>query len=128
MCVLLSFLGPGKLIDMPLEQLYKVVNTNVVGEEFQDLALSALRDEDSQGHIGLWPEAALINHSCTPNATSELSTLSPSYHGMQASALSSALPPYLDHLGGVTLPDYRIETLSRSDALLPPSDGVSQPL
>jgi SET and MYND domain-containing protein len=63
--------GPGKLIDLPLDRLYDVVNTNVLGEEFQDQALSALRGEDSRGHIGLWPEAALINHSCCPNATCE---------------------------------------------------------
>lgn len=63
--------GTKKLIDMPLDRLYSIVNTNVLGEEFQDQALSSLRGEDSQGHIGLWPEAALINHSCCPNSTSE---------------------------------------------------------
>jgi len=35
------------------------------------VAVSALRGEEAAGHLGLWPEAALINHSCTPNATGE---------------------------------------------------------
>lgn len=54
-----------------MEQLYGIVNANVIGEEFQDIALCALREEEPRGHIGLWPEAALINHSCVPNATSK---------------------------------------------------------
>eukprot|EP00983_Pelagomonas_calceolata_P097611 1158268-Pelagomonas_calceolata.AAC.6 len=39
------------------------------GEEFKDISASTLRGEEAVGHLGLWPEAALINHSCTPNAT-----------------------------------------------------------
>ena len=69
--------GPGQPITMPIEQLYSIVNTNVIGEEFQDIALCALREEEPRGHIGLWPEAALINHSCSPNATSKGCSNSP---------------------------------------------------
>ena len=41
------------------------------GENFKDVAASELRGEPAPGYLGLWPEAALANHSCTPNATSE---------------------------------------------------------
>jgi hypothetical protein len=52
------------------EQLYAIVNRNAFGEEFLDIATSVMRGEDSLGHLGLWPEAALTNHSCSPNSTS----------------------------------------------------------
>jgi len=31
------------------------------GQDFKDVAVSALRGEEAAGHLGLWPEAALIN-------------------------------------------------------------------
>jgi len=37
------------------------------GEEFEDQALVLLRGATSCGHLGVWPAAALINHSCAPN-------------------------------------------------------------
>ncbi|GAX85031.1 hypothetical protein CEUSTIGMA_g12451.t1 [Chlamydomonas eustigma] len=61
--------GPKRHINESAERLYDIVNINCIGEEFQDLAICNLREEESKGHIGLWPEAALINHSCAPNAT-----------------------------------------------------------
>ncbi len=44
------------------------VNANVLGEAFEDPALCALRGTASCGHVGLWPAAAMLNHSCSPNA------------------------------------------------------------
>jgi hypothetical protein len=38
------------------------------GEEFEDPALVLLRGSTSCGHLGVWPAAALINHSCAPNS------------------------------------------------------------
>lgn len=34
----------------------------------EDLAAAACRGEQPRGHIGLFPEFALFNHSCAPNA------------------------------------------------------------
>ncbi|KAG1663734.1 hypothetical protein FOA52_006103 [Chlamydomonas sp. UWO 241] len=51
------------------QALYDIVNTNCMGEEFQDIASCALRGEGPLGHIGVWPEVAMVNHSCAPNAT-----------------------------------------------------------
>ncbi|KXZ56001.1 hypothetical protein GPECTOR_2g1553 [Gonium pectorale] len=51
------------------DELYRVVNLNCLGEDFQDLALCTLRGERPAGHIALWPEAAFAAHSCAPNAT-----------------------------------------------------------
>ncbi|KAG2445960.1 hypothetical protein HXX76_000563 [Chlamydomonas incerta] len=50
-------------------ELYRLVNLNCMGEDFQDLALCELRGEAPRGHIGLWPEAAFAAHSCAPTAT-----------------------------------------------------------
>ncbi|KIZ01465.1 hypothetical protein MNEG_6495 [Monoraphidium neglectum] len=59
---------PQAPIDLPLGALYAVVNANCTGEEFEDPVLCALRGSASCGHLGLWPAAALANHSCCPNA------------------------------------------------------------
>eukprot|EP00798_Chlamydomonas_sp_ICE-L_P021169 gene21169-28065_t len=56
-------------IEIDRQQLYDIINCNCIGEEFQDIGACALRAEEPSGHIGLWPEPALINHSCAPNAT-----------------------------------------------------------
>jgi len=50
------------------EARFAVCALNVYGEEAQDLAASAARGEGASGHLGLWPEFALLNHSCAPNA------------------------------------------------------------
>lgn len=49
------------------EALTQVVFANCTGEEFEDQALVLLRGATSCGHLGVWPAAALINHSCAPN-------------------------------------------------------------
>ena len=38
------------------------------GEEAQDWALTLARGSRPEGHSGLWPEFAMLNHSCAPNA------------------------------------------------------------
>ncbi|GFR47403.1 hypothetical protein Agub_g9120 [Astrephomene gubernaculifera] len=48
-------------------RLAKIVKFNCFGDDAEDLAASACRGEEPRGHIGLWPEFALLNHSCAPN-------------------------------------------------------------
>jgi hypothetical protein len=40
---------------------------NAVAEEHQDIAASASRSSDISSLLGIWPEVALLNHSCLPN-------------------------------------------------------------
>ncbi|KXZ47298.1 hypothetical protein GPECTOR_36g24 [Gonium pectorale] len=49
-------------------RLAKIVKFNCFGDDAEDLAAAACRGEEPRGHIGLWPEFALLNHSCAPNA------------------------------------------------------------
>lgn len=51
-----------------IRRLAKLVKFNCFGDEAGDLAACAARGEAVTGHIGLWPEFALLNHSCVPNA------------------------------------------------------------
>ncbi|GLC35445.1 hypothetical protein PLESTB_000206400 [Pleodorina starrii] len=48
-------------------RLAKVVKFNCFGDDAEDLAACECRGEQPRGHIGLWPEFALFNHSCAPN-------------------------------------------------------------
>ncbi|KAG2452349.1 hypothetical protein HYH02_003373 [Chlamydomonas schloesseri] len=48
-------------------RLAKVVKFNCFGDDAEDLAACAARGEEPRGHIGLWPEFAMLNHSCAPN-------------------------------------------------------------
>ncbi|GIL75583.1 hypothetical protein Vretifemale_5332 [Volvox reticuliferus] len=50
-------------------RLAKVVKFNCFGDDTEDLAACECRGEQPRGHIGLWPEFALFNHSCAPNTT-----------------------------------------------------------
>ncbi|EFJ50256.1 hypothetical protein VOLCADRAFT_104069 [Volvox carteri f. nagariensis] len=50
-------------------RLAKVVKFNCFGDDAEDLAACECRGEQPRGHIGLWPEFALLNHSCAPNTT-----------------------------------------------------------
>lgn len=52
-------------LDLPL--LCQLVDVNCWGEELLDPALAELQGQEQQGYLGLWPEAALLNHSCAPN-------------------------------------------------------------
>ncbi|KAG2494481.1 hypothetical protein HYH03_007250 [Edaphochlamys debaryana] len=54
---------------LPPDDLYRLVNLNCLGEDFEDLALCTLRGEPPRGHVGLWPEPAFAPHSCCPSAT-----------------------------------------------------------
>lgn len=48
-------------------RLAKLVKFNCFGDDAGDLAACASRGEAPTGHVGLWPEFALLNHSCSPN-------------------------------------------------------------
>ncbi|GIL64548.1 hypothetical protein Vafri_18447 [Volvox africanus] len=50
-------------------RLAKVVKFNCFGDDTEDLAACECRGEQPRGHIGLWPEFALFNHSCAPNTS-----------------------------------------------------------
>ncbi|KAG2497109.1 hypothetical protein HYH03_004700 [Edaphochlamys debaryana] len=50
-----------------ITRLAKVVKYNCFGDDAEDLAACALRAEEPRGHIGLFPEFAMLNHSCAPN-------------------------------------------------------------
>ncbi|GIL54239.1 hypothetical protein Vafri_9815 [Volvox africanus] len=53
--------GGGVLADLVQRYSYS--------EAGDDLALTALQDVSPVSCVGLWPEAALLNHSCCPNAS-----------------------------------------------------------
>lgn len=48
--------------------MMRMVAQNAISEEKQDLAASASRGSDLSSLLGIWPEAALANHSCLPSA------------------------------------------------------------
>ncbi|MEW5298807.1 MAG: hypothetical protein WDW38_000452 [Sanguina aurantia] len=47
---------------------FGMIVLNSFGEQFQDLAATMSRGEPLQGHLGLWPDFSMINHSCLPTA------------------------------------------------------------
>ncbi|GIL88422.1 hypothetical protein Vretimale_14985 [Volvox reticuliferus] len=57
--------------EAPLEsdELLRLANFNSWGNSFGELGCSQLRKEASEAIIGIWPEFALMNHSCAPNTT-----------------------------------------------------------
>ncbi|GIL64207.1 hypothetical protein Vafri_18177, partial [Volvox africanus] len=57
--------------EAPLEsdELLRLVNFNSWGNSFGELGCTQLRKEASEAIIGIWPEFALMNHSCAPNTT-----------------------------------------------------------
>ncbi len=49
-------------------QVQSALACNVLGEASEDVAVCALREQEPRmAYLGLWPEYALINHSCAPN-------------------------------------------------------------
>jgi len=52
------------------KRVAKVVALNAFGDRHQDLSLAALAaaDEPAAACVGVWPEFAMLNHSCAPNA------------------------------------------------------------
>ncbi|PNW71670.1 hypothetical protein CHLRE_16g664000v5 [Chlamydomonas reinhardtii] len=48
-------------------ELERLVAFNSWGNSYSDLGVAALRKERSEAVIGVWPEFALLNHSCAPN-------------------------------------------------------------
>ncbi len=64
--------GGGGVLPLPdrreQTRLARVVKFNCFGDDAEDLAACAVRGEAPRGHIGLWPEFSLFNHSCAPNA------------------------------------------------------------
>uniref|UniRef100_A0A7R9VHC9 SET domain-containing protein n=1 Tax=Chlamydomonas euryale TaxID=1486919 RepID=A0A7R9VHC9_9CHLO len=53
-------------------RLEAVVKFNAYGHEHRDLAACEARQEDDSAYVGLWPEYALLNHSCAPNTSATL--------------------------------------------------------
>lgn len=49
------------------EQIKGVVRFNSWGTEYEDLGLTGCRGCEPKAVIGVWPEAAMMNHSCAPN-------------------------------------------------------------
>jgi hypothetical protein len=49
------------------EQLAQLVAENAYSEASEDLGAALLRELDPEAVTGLWPEYALLNHSCSPN-------------------------------------------------------------
>ncbi|KAG1662897.1 hypothetical protein FOA52_009680 [Chlamydomonas sp. UWO 241] len=59
---------PGGATMAEARRASKVVNLNCFGDAHGDRAAAALRGEPVSAHIGVWPEFAMLNHSCSPNA------------------------------------------------------------
>uniref|UniRef100_A0A383VNI3 SET domain-containing protein n=1 Tax=Tetradesmus obliquus TaxID=3088 RepID=A0A383VNI3_TETOB len=51
------------------KQLMRLLQASCWSEEFQDPAAAQVRHERPQGFIGVWPELALLRHSCAPNSS-----------------------------------------------------------
>ena len=49
------------------EELQQIISENAYGEAAEDLGAALLRELDPEAVAGLWPEYALLNHSCVPN-------------------------------------------------------------
>ncbi|KAG2488075.1 hypothetical protein HYH03_013378 [Edaphochlamys debaryana] len=49
------------------EELRPLVRFNCWGNSFAELGAAPLRQEPSRAVVGLWPEFAMLNHSCAPN-------------------------------------------------------------
>ncbi|KAF6265159.1 hypothetical protein COO60DRAFT_1697986 [Scenedesmus sp. NREL 46B-D3] len=63
--------GAGGLVARKVssKQLMRLLQASCWGEEFQDPAAAQVRHERPQGFIGVWPELALLRHSCAPNSS-----------------------------------------------------------
>jgi hypothetical protein len=55
--------GPGAAAAASKAQL------NAYGEPYQDWAAAAARKEELCALVGVWPAMAMINHACSPNAS-----------------------------------------------------------
>jgi hypothetical protein len=49
-------------------ELQAICAANAFGDDYDDLALAALRGAPAAGHTGLWPAFCFLNHACAPNA------------------------------------------------------------
>ena len=49
------------------KHLKKIVAFNAYGEPHSDYAVARLLQQGTGGFVGLWPEFAMLNHSCAPN-------------------------------------------------------------
>eukprot|EP00798_Chlamydomonas_sp_ICE-L_P026296 gene26296-17388_t len=59
--------APISIAGLELASVSESVSCNSYGEVSEDLAVSELRDQEAEAFNGLWPEFALLNHSCAPN-------------------------------------------------------------
>ncbi|GLI61836.1 hypothetical protein VaNZ11_004342 [Volvox africanus] len=66
--------GRGKDSSAPAidsRRLMKLLSRTAIADDSQDPAAMQARHQKPVGYVGLWPEAALVGHSCVPN-TSQL--------------------------------------------------------
>jgi hypothetical protein len=58
-----------KLAGLDADTAAALVSSFAYSERYEDLAISELKEQQPESFLGLWPEAALINHSCAPNTS-----------------------------------------------------------
>ncbi|KAL6759949.1 hypothetical protein V8C86DRAFT_2564301 [Haematococcus lacustris] len=61
--------GQEEAPELSLEELARVLRFNAITLPSTDPVLARCRNEATQVVTGLWPEAALLNHSCVPNTS-----------------------------------------------------------
>jgi len=60
--------GGGAAAPPTAGELQAICAANAFGDDYDDLALAALRGAPAAGHAGLWPAFSFLNHACAPNA------------------------------------------------------------
>lgn len=58
-----------KLAGLDADTAAALVSSFAYSERYEDLAISELKEQQPESFLGLWPEAALLNHSCAPNTS-----------------------------------------------------------
>ncbi|GBF93797.1 hypothetical protein Rsub_06129 [Raphidocelis subcapitata] len=94
--------------ELTVGRLESILNYNAWGAEVSDLGAAPCRGEELRAFVGLWPEFALLNHSCVPNAGATL--VGDRLVVRAASAIprgAQVTTSYLDSKGGVPLADRR---------------------
>ena len=95
-------------VELTPERFEAIVTYNAWGAECADLGAAPARGDDLSAFVGLWPEFALLNHACMPNAVAAL------VGDRLVVRAASTIPKgaqvtvsYLDSKGGVPLAERR---------------------